>query len=126
MEWSSEEVLAAFFRSLGNPVRMRILLLLQMEGELNVGQLVERVGLTQGHVSNHLCCLRTCGAVATRQEKRSVYYRLASDEVRQILDVARLAVGDRAAQIIGCPVLKRESIPDMDRREGSEPTNGSD
>lgn len=123
MRQNPEEALANFFRSLGNPVRMRILLLLQVEGELNVGELVHRLGLTQGHVSNHLCCLRTCGAVVTRQAKRSVYYRLAGDEIRNILDVARLAVGDRADQIIACPVLKREIMPDLDK--SWVPTNES-
>lgn len=111
MSKDSLEALVAFFQSLGNSVRMRILLLLQAEGEMNVGQLVERLGLTQGHVSNHLSCLRTCGAVCSRQEGRWVYYRLAGAEVAHILDVARIHIGSQHSSVVACPVLRQEVGP---------------
>lgn len=105
---NAEEALASFFQSLGHPIRMQILHLLQAAGEMNVGQIVERLGLTQGHVSNHLACLRTCGAVSARQEGRWVYYRLSGDGVRQILEVGRRLVDPRAEEIAACPVLMAE------------------
>ena len=52
------DLVAKYFRGLGDPIRLRILELLRYEGELSVGELVEKLGLPQPKVSNHLACLR--------------------------------------------------------------------
>src|SRR5262249_49492592 len=52
------DLVAKYFRGLGDSSRLRILELLQSEGELSVGALVERLGLPQPQLSNHLACLR--------------------------------------------------------------------
>src|SRR6266540_2312227 len=54
------DLVAKYFRGLGDPIRLRILELLRAEGELSVGELVVRLGLPQPQVSNHLACLRGC------------------------------------------------------------------
>src|SRR5438270_759652 len=61
------DLVAKYFRGLGDPIRLRILELLRAEGELTVGQLVERLGIAQPKVSNHLACLRWCGFVERDQ-----------------------------------------------------------
>ena len=48
------QLVAKYFRGLGDPIRLRILELLRAEGELSVGELVTRLGLPQPQVSNHL------------------------------------------------------------------------
>ena len=48
------DVVAKYFRGLGEPTRLRILELLRDEGELSVGALVQRLGVPQPKVSNHL------------------------------------------------------------------------
>src|SRR5947208_15243169 len=66
------DLVAKYFRGLGNSTRVRILELLRDEGELTVGELVERLELPQPKVSNHLACLRWCGVIEPRREHRTV------------------------------------------------------
>src|SRR5438067_2004378 len=69
------DLVAKYFRGLGDATRVRILELLRDEGELSVGELVERLALPQPKVSNHLACLRWCGFIEARREHRTVYNR---------------------------------------------------
>jgi DNA-binding transcriptional ArsR family regulator len=71
------DLVAKYFRGLGEPTRLRILELLRDEGELSVGQLVERLGVSQPKISNHLVCLRWCGFIEARREHRVVVNRIA-------------------------------------------------
>lgn len=64
----------------------RLLLLCQLtEGEHNVGELEERVGLRQPSLSQHLGVLREEGLVAARREGKYMYYSLAGREVVRIM-----------------------------------------
>src|SRR5262249_35882625 len=54
------DLVAKYFRGLGEPTRLRILELLRDEGELSVGELVRRLAVPQPKVSNHLAGLRWC------------------------------------------------------------------
>src|SRR5947207_8413608 len=65
------DLVAKYFRGLGDPIRLRILELLRTEGELRVGELVRRLALPQPQISNHLACLRWCGFVEARRNGRT-------------------------------------------------------
>ncbi len=66
------------FKSLSEPVRLRILHLLgNTEPELCVCDLVAVLGAPQGTISRHLTHLRLVGLVEVRREGVWVYYRLA-------------------------------------------------
>lgn len=77
--------MAKYFRGLGDPTRVRILELLEAEGELSVTELVVAVGEAQSKVSNHLACLRWCGFVEGRRAGRQVRYRVADRRVSELL-----------------------------------------
>ena len=96
------DLLAKYFRGLGDPTRVRILQLLADTGELAVAELVTRLGLSQSKVSNHLACLRWCGFVATRRDHPSVYYRLADDRVIELLGLGRGLLADNAEHVAAC------------------------
>jgi ArsR family transcriptional regulator, cadmium/lead-responsive transcriptional repressor len=96
------ELVAKYFRALGDPTRVRILELLGGEAELSVGALVARLGQSQPKVSNHLACLRWCGFVLTRREHPTVYYRLADERVAQLLAVGRGLLADNAEHVAAC------------------------
>lgn len=96
------DLVAKYFRGLGDPTRVRILELLRDEGELSVGALVERLGLPQPHVSNHLACLRWCGFVEARRERRTVYNRIADQRVVTMLDLAQALLADNAEHVAAC------------------------
>src|SRR5207244_10034804 len=82
------DLVAKYFRGLGDPIRLQILELLRAEGELTVGQLVERLGIAQPKVSNHLACLRWCGFIEARRQHRSVFNKISDQPVLRMVDLA--------------------------------------
>lgn len=96
------DLVAKYFRGLGDPIRLRILEFLRFEGELTVGQLVERLGVSQPKVSNHLACLRWCGFVEARREHRTVLNKISDRRVIQMLDLAHGLLADNADHVASC------------------------
>ena len=96
------DLVAKYFRGLGDASRVRILELLRDAGELPVGALVARTGLTQPNVSNHLACLRWCGFVEARREHRTVYYRIADARVAEMLGLAHALLDDNEEHVAAC------------------------
>ncbi len=96
------DLVAKYFRGLGEPTRLRILGLLRQESELSVGELVERLGEPQPKVSNHLACLRWCGFIGARREHRVVYNRIADARVIEMLDLAHALLADNAEHVAAC------------------------
>ena len=60
-------ILTEFFKMLGNPTRIRILLLL-MEQDANVSDLAEQLGMTQSAVSHQLNLLKSNKLVKRRKD----------------------------------------------------------
>lgn len=96
-----QDLLAKYFRALGDPTRLRVLELLA-DGERTVGELVVALAQPQPKVSNHLACLRWCGFVHTRRAHRTIHYRLADDRVREIVDLARQLLAENAEHVAAC------------------------
>lgn len=71
---------APLLKAMSNPARLVILCQLA-EGERSVGELEEVVGISQSGISQHLAVLRRERVVATRRDKQTVYYSLASADV---------------------------------------------
>ena len=104
---SRMELLAKYFRGLGDPTRLRILRLLNDAGELSVGELVRRLEMPQATVSTHLGCVRWCGFVSTRREDRSVIYSLADPRVSELVAVADALLDDNAEHVACCQTIDR-------------------
>src|ERR671919_1675556 len=96
------DLVAKYFRGLGDPIRLRILELLRSEGELSVGELVRRLGIPQPKVSNHLACLRWCGFIEARREGRTIYNRIADPRVSAMPDLAGALLADNAEHVAAC------------------------
>lgn len=79
------EKAAALLRAMANPCRLLVLCHLAEEGELAVGALTDRLGLSQSAMSQHLARLREEGLVATRKDAQSVFYRLCDPRAEQLL-----------------------------------------
>lgn len=99
---TESELLAKYFRVFADPSRLRILEALEAEGELAVGDLVERLGLPQPSVSNHLACLRWCGFVTARREHRTVYNWIADRKVSRVIALARELLSNNAEHVAAC------------------------
>ena len=99
---AKSDLVAKYFRGLGDPTRLRILELLRDEGELSVGELVQRLGQPQPKVSNHLACLRWCGFIEARREHRVVFNRIADKRVVKMLELAHALLEDNAEHVAAC------------------------
>lgn len=98
------DLLAKYFRGLGDPTRLHILELVR-EKERSVGELVSLLGLSQSKVSNHLACLYWCGFVAKRREQRTIYYSLADERVTDIISLGQELLAGNAAHVASCCVI---------------------
>jgi ArsR family transcriptional regulator len=82
--------LAASFKALSEPARLRLLNLIQSQpgGEACVCNLVEPLGLSQPTVTHHLQVLHRAGLLERERRGVWVYYRV----VREALDALRRAL----------------------------------
>ena len=75
--------MASTFEVLADPTRRRILDLLR-DGERSVGELVDRLTLSQPGVSKHLRVLRDAGLVQVRIEAQRRWYGLRPEPLTEI------------------------------------------
>ena len=75
---------AELLKALGNEQRLMILCNL-VSGPLSVGQLNQRVPLSQSALSQHLGILRDSGVVATTRESQSIVYSLPAGIATRII-----------------------------------------
>ena len=104
------EQFARIGRALANPHRVELLDLLA-QGERSVEVLAGRAAISVGLASAHLQALRRAGLVVSRRDGTRIVYRLAGDDVYELLAtvrtvaIGRIADADRAARAyMGEPV----------------------
>lgn len=78
-------ILTEFFKMLGNPTRIRILLLL-MEQDAHVSDLAEQLGMTQSAVSHQLNLLKSNKLVKRRRDGKMIFYALADEHVEMVIE----------------------------------------
>jgi DNA-binding transcriptional ArsR family regulator len=79
---------AEFFKTLGHPLRIRLLELLS-DRERSVSELLEHVSVEQPHLSQQLGVLRRAGFVVARRDGSNVVYALADERIAELLTVSR-------------------------------------
>jgi DNA-binding transcriptional ArsR family regulator len=77
---------ANLMRSLANEKRLMLLCQL-VDGEKSVGTLCKALGLAQTNASQQLALLRREGLVRTRRDGQTIYYSLAGEEGRRVIEV---------------------------------------
>lgn len=102
---------AGLLRALANEHRLLILCHLIGEGELTVGALVERIGLSQSALSQHLAKLREEGLVTFRREAQTLFYRVADPRAGRVLGLL---------QEMFCPELKPSGTTPIAPKAGAE------
>ena len=80
------DLVARRFRTLGEPLRLRILQQLE-EGEKTVGELVAALDGNQSNVSKHLGILYEAGLVSRRRQGVSVVYGISDPMVFKLCDL---------------------------------------
>jgi DNA-binding transcriptional ArsR family regulator len=90
------ELLAARFRVLSEPMRLRILHTLH-DGERTVTELVEQLEAGQANVSKHLGVLLDAGFVARRKEGLNAFYSIADPTIFQLCELVCASIDERLA-----------------------------
>ena len=71
--------------AMGNPKRLLVLCNM-LDGEKSVGELAEIAGLSSAALSQHLGKRRALSLVKPRRDGQTIYYSIASREVRAVLE----------------------------------------
>ncbi len=74
--------LLAVFKNLSDENRFNIFLLLVGEGELSVGEIATRTGLSQPLTSHHLRHLRLIGLLNCRRDGNSILYAACGEKLK--------------------------------------------
>jgi DNA-binding transcriptional ArsR family regulator len=113
MQFQTEQA-SSLLRAMGNPQRLRILLLLA-ERERSVIELEALVGLSQSAVSQHLARLRQTKLVRSRRDGQMTFYALDGAEVRSILMTLHLLYGRDQGTAAAVPLVVAGSPVDRAR-----------
>ena len=79
---------AGVFQALAHPTRIAILELLG-SGELSAGELIEKLGMEQANVSQHLAVLRAQRLVLNRKAGNQVFYSVRDPILLEVLALMR-------------------------------------
>ena len=79
---------ADIFQALAHPTRIAILEFLS-GGELSAGALIERLGMEQANVSQHLAVLRAKQLVTNRKAGNQVFYSVRDPILIEVLNLMR-------------------------------------
>ena len=85
------EQITDLFKILGDTTRLKIIWML--DSEICVGELAKKLEMEQSAVSHQLSILKVGGLVDKRRDGREIYYRLADNNVRQVLKAGMESVG---------------------------------
>jgi DNA-binding transcriptional ArsR family regulator len=86
MTVESDEVFdkaADLFAVLSTPIRLRIISAL-CQGEKNVGQLLENIGVPQPNMSQHLNIMFRSGVLGKRRQGAQMFYRIADETAAKV------------------------------------------
>ena len=71
-----------------HPKRLEVINVLR-DGEMTVGELAQRVGLTVGNLSQHLSMMKERHILLSRKEGNMVYYRIMNPKLIRFFDMRR-------------------------------------
>jgi DNA-binding transcriptional ArsR family regulator len=114
--WSQpiHRIKAEFFRTLGHPIRVRVLELLR-GGEMTVGELQAELEIDSSGASQHLSAMRRQGLLEARKEGTNVYYSVRDPRIFQMLESARQVIGSHLEEANALLGELGESAPKSSR-----------
>ena len=91
---------ADIFQALGHPTRIAILELLR-DGELSAGTLIEKLGMEQANVSQHLGVLRAKLILVNRRAGNQVFYSIRDRIILEVLNLMRAYFHSQLKESLG-------------------------
>ena len=113
------EEFALVAKAMGHPSRLDLLELLA-QAERSVDDLARLAGLTTANTSQHLQHLRRVGLVTSAKRGLHVFYRLAGDDVIELLRALRRSTERHIAEvdrIVSGYFNERDSLEPISRKE---------
>jgi DNA-binding transcriptional ArsR family regulator len=89
------ELLAERFHALGQPLRIKLIDVLDERGEATVQELADALAAHQQNVSKHLGVLHQAGVVTRRKDGTFVRYRLADPDELALLEHVAVGIARR-------------------------------
>jgi len=102
---AARDRVAARFRALGEPTRLRVLERL-FAGPASVTEILEHVGGTQANVSKHLALLHAAGFLSRRKDGTRTVYAISDPTLKKICSIVCAEV-ERSAKSEVAAVLGR-------------------
>ena len=90
---------AEVFHALAHPTRIAILELLR-DGELAAGTIIERLGMEQANVSQHLAVLRAKLIVVNRKAGNQVFYSVRDPLIIEVLDLMKKYLHKHLSEVL--------------------------
>lgn len=92
MTCKNEQVnnLSEIFKALSHPIRLQIVMGLMTKDNCNVNTMVEKLGVAQSSISQHLSILKNAGIVEGYRKGNQICYKLENKKVKRIIN----AIGD--------------------------------
>ena len=104
------DLVARRFRTLGEPIRLRLLQHMEA-GEKTVGELVEAVDGNQPNVSKHLQILHEAGLLSRRREGTSIRYGIADPMVLKLCELVCRSAAEQSREVFeelhGRPMVRQ-------------------
>jgi ArsR family transcriptional regulator len=101
MSFDTLDIKVKMIKSFADKTRLRILDCLN-EKEKTVSQIVNEIEGNQSNISQHLACLKGCGIIVGRQEGKFMYYSIRDEQVRTLLNMFDLVLGEVEEQVADC------------------------
>ena len=77
-----------FFKILGDPTRLKILLLIDNNTTMCVNDIASKLEMTNSAVSHQLALLRQARLISSKKEGKEVYYSLQDDHIKTVVETA--------------------------------------
>ena len=84
MEKSELENLSEIFKALAHPLRVQIVMGLIQKHECNVSTMVEKLGVPQPTVSQHLNILKSHGVIEGFRNGNQICYKVTNEQVKKL------------------------------------------
>lgn len=81
------EKYAEIFKALAHPIRLKIACGLAQKDQCNVSIMVEKLGVAQPTVSQHLNILKNAGVITGYKNGTQICYKLTNETVKKIVAV---------------------------------------
>ncbi len=81
---------AEIFKALAHPIRLKIACGLAKKDECNVTVMVEKLGVAQPTVSQHLNILKNAGIITGYKKGTQVCYKITDEATKKIIDAMEI------------------------------------